>query len=79
MGWIADKDNATYYYTTPVKATQLSPELLKTPLTLAEETWNGGTVYQVVNVFAEAIQAEPKEAVEAAWPFLAGRLNPAGE
>lgn len=78
-GWIPDSENATYYYTNPVKAGQTSGELLKAPLTLAGETWNGKTVYQVVNVFAEAIQAEPKEAVEAAWPFLDRFLNPAGE
>lgn len=78
-GWTAGKAGGTgdpervYYYTKPVAAGETTEtNLLKTPLVLVQEDYNGETVYQVVEVFAEAIQAEPKEAVKAAWPNFDG-------
>lgn len=71
-GWIAGETSDIYYYETPVDVGETTQSnLLKEPLVLAKEEYNGETVYQVVEVFAEAIQAEPDEAVEAAWPFFA--------
>lgn len=73
-GWVAfDNENNTYYYTKPVKAGETSPQLLAEPIILTERTEeNGKTIYQVVEVFAEAIQAdgvtdEGVSAVEYAW------------
>lgn len=54
-GWLEDKDNDTYYYQYPVKAGAETPNLLATPLVLtkSDDGYN-----QVIEVFAEAIQAE---------------------
>lgn len=54
-GWLADTDNDTYYYKSPVKAGAETPNLLATPLALmkSDDGYN-----QVIEVFAEAIQAE---------------------
>lgn len=74
--WLEDAENNTYYYQTPVKPDeQTEQNLLKTPIVLAEDTFNGEPVYQVVQVFAEAIQAQPKDAVRNAWPFMASHIN----
>ena len=74
--WLADRENDTYYYKTAVEpGKQTEHNLLKTTIVLAEDTFNGETVYQVVQVFAEAIQAEPKKAVQNAWPFLASQFD----
>ena len=38
------------------------------PFTLAEKELLGGTtIYQVVEVFAEAVQAEPADAAQEVW------------
>ena len=59
--WVEVGDN-TYYYTLPVSPDAVV-SLLKTPVVLAaEDGYN-----QVVEVFAEAIQADPGDAVEEAW------------
>ena len=70
--WLYDEENDTYYYKTAVAPNKLTEhDLLKKPLILAEEQFDGETVYQVVQVFAEAVQAEPEKAVREAWPFFA--------
>lgn len=65
-------ENDTYYCTKPVKPNGVTPELLATPIILTQMDENGKTIYQVVEVFAEAIQAdgvtdEGVSAVEYAW------------
>lgn len=65
-GWIAGADH-TYYYPTPVEPGEKT-EILCDPITLGTvELADGKTVYQVLEVFAEAIQAEPVRAVHEAW------------
>lgn len=63
-----------YYYTKPVAPGGLTDNLFasssdKITLTPVEQEVDGKTVtyYQVVEVFAEAIQSAPKEAVKEAW------------
>lgn len=63
--WIA-KENHTYYYSNPVDPSGKT-KLLCDPVTLEKTQIDGKTVYQVLEVFAEAIQAEPTSAVEGAW------------
>ena len=65
-GWIAGADH-TYYYPTPVEPGEKT-EILCDPITLdTVELADGTPVYQVLEVFAEAIQAEPVRAVQEAW------------
>lgn len=52
--WLADTDNDTYYYQHPVKPDESTDNLLKDAITLISE----GGYNQVIEVFAEAIQAE---------------------
>lgn len=62
--WIADVDNDVYYYKHPVAPNANTENLLeKTQITLVTEDG----YKQVVEVFAEAIQAVPKKAVENSW------------
>ena len=61
-GWIPGSDNI-YYYSSPVEPTQAPLELLASPITLEEEDG----YRQVVDVFAEAIQAKPVKAAEDSW------------
>ena len=61
--WIAGKDN-TFYYPLPVAAGDTTPELLSSSITLVVDA-DGNR--QVIDVFAEAIQAKPTTAVEEAW------------
>lgn len=71
-GWMAGESKDVFYYTSPVAAGKTTESnLLQSPLELAQEDDNGETFYQVVKVFAEAVQAEPEDAVKAAWPFFA--------
>ena len=78
-GWLPGEDN-TYYCTEPIEPNGYTPVLCE-PFTLQEKaTRDGQTVYQVVEVFAEAIQAEPVSAVAAAWKVTVaedGALKPA--
>lgn len=62
--WYCDEEHNTYYCKTPVKVGEKSPELLASPIILKEEVESGKTFYQVVEVFAEAIQAEGETAFE---------------
>lgn len=61
--WIEGSKD-TYYYKIPVKPMNFTAELLTAPIELGE-TPDG--YRQVVEVFAEAIQSEPVEAVEKSW------------
>ena len=65
-GWISGSDN-TYYYQSPVSSlapNNMTAELLSTPIFLEQDA-NG--YLQVVEVFAEAMQSEPKQAVQNSW------------
>lgn len=65
-GWISGADH-TYYYPTPVEP-GAKTGILCDPITLGTvELADGTPVYQVLEVFAEAIQAEPVGAVQEAW------------
>ena len=66
QGWIAGKEH-TYYYTEAVEPGGFT-SVLCDPFPLSEETLSDGTaVFQVVQVFAECIQAEPTDAVRQSW------------
>lgn len=60
--WIKGS-NDTYYYNTPVSPGLFTGELLKSPITLTEEDG----CKQVIEVFAEAIQSKPDNAVKNSW------------
>lgn len=62
-GWIQGANN-TYYYKTPVSPEAYTGSLLSSPITL-EKDENG--YMQVIEVFAEAIQSEPRSAVTGSW------------
>ena len=65
-GWIAGADH-TYCFHYPVEPGKAT-EILCEPFTLGQtQLENGSTVYQVIEVIAEAIQAEPISAVREAW------------
>lgn len=61
--WIADADNQTYYCKKPIKAGEVTVNLLSSNYTLEIEDG----YRKVVEVFAEAIQADPASAVESSW------------
>lgn len=61
-GWIKGTDN-TYYYPDPVVPGGTTLSLLGGSIVLAEEDG----YRQVVEVFADAIQSEPKRAVTESW------------
>jgi len=71
--WIAGGDN-TYYYKTPVAPDKLTGTLLGSAITLQEDAENGK--YQVIEVFADAIQSQPETAVKESWGVT---LNDAGQ
>ena len=65
-GWIAGA-NHTYYYPFPTDPGGMT-EILCEPFTLGQmQLADGKTVYQVIEVIAEAVQAEPISAVQEAW------------
>ena len=65
-GWITGATN-TYYYPYPVEPGSLTGILCE-PFTLGQTQLENGTmVYQVIEVIAEAVQAEPISAVQEAW------------
>lgn len=72
--WMKGEDD-TFYYRTPLEAKGKAYNLLKDKLVLEERTFNGEPVYQVVNAFAEAIQANPPQAVKEAWPGFSPSQN----
>lgn len=64
--WLKKGD--IYYCLNPVKPTESAPELLTAPLVLkTKETSDREIIYQVVEVFAEAIQSKPTDAVTESW------------
>lgn len=66
VNWLKGENN-TYYYITPVAPGELSGILCE-PIILAEKTTaDGETVYMVLTVLPEAIQAEPSSAAAEAW------------
>ena len=65
-GWIAGA-NHTYYFPYSVEPGEAT-EILCEPFTLGQTRLeNGTTVYQVIEVIAEAVQAEPISAVQETW------------
>ncbi len=68
-GWIAG-ENYTFYYLFPIEPGVMTGILCE-PVVLGQTQLTDGTeVYQVLEVFAEAIQAEPATAVREAWGVL---------
>lgn len=61
--WVKDADSDTYYYRLPVATGAQTSNLLKTALVLGSEDG----YRQVVDIFAEAIQANPAEAAQSSW------------
>ena len=65
-GWIAGA-NHTYYFPYSVEPGEAT-EILCEPFTLGQtQLENGTTVYQVIEVIAEAVQAEPSDAAQEVW------------
>jgi hypothetical protein len=58
-------DDYTYYYKLPVVKDGFTDELLKAPIKLQGDTENGH--FQVVEVFADAIQSQPVKAAANSW------------
>lgn len=69
--WIEGLNN-TYYYQKPVAPDELTDNLLSSPIILVKDE-NGYS--QVLEVFAEAIQSEPQNAVTSSWGVI---LDPNG-
>jgi hypothetical protein len=61
-GWVVGSDN-TYYYSKPIAPGGITPNLLDVNMTLDETDG----YLQVVEVFADAIQSKPAEAVTGSW------------
>ena len=61
-GWLKGEDN-TFYYKVPVAPGKSTPSLFSGSLTLGQN----GEFLQVIDVFAEAIQANPATAVTTSW------------
>ena len=65
-GWIAGA-NHTYYYPYPTEPGN-STGILCEPFSLGQmQLADGKTVYQVIEVIAEAVQAEPSDAAQKVW------------
>lgn len=62
-GWLKGENN-TYYYKTPVSPTKQTESLLSSPITLEKDA---DGYMQVIDVFAEAIQSKPHNAVSDSW------------
>lgn len=62
-GWIQGSNN-TYYYQTPVSPDGFTGQLSSTPVVLQKD---GNGYLQTVEIFAEAIQSEPVNAVQNSW------------
>ena len=73
-GWVVGSDN-TYYYSKPIAPDAATPNLLSGSITLVEEDG----CLQVVEVFADAIQSKPEEAVTGSWrvAITAGQITSA--
>ena len=65
-GWITGA-NHTYYYPSPIDPGGMT-EILCEPFSLGHtQLENGSTVYQVIELIAEAVQAEPSDAAQEDW------------
>ncbi len=65
-GWF-EGESQTYYYNKAISPESFT-EILCSPIILeTNQDINGKTVYQKVDVFAEAIQSSPKKAAELSW------------
>lgn len=62
--WIVGADN-TYYYALPVNPNGITGNLLTESITMAQDEKTG--YYQVIEVFADAIQSKPEAAVTESW------------
>ena len=62
-GWLKGENN-TYYYKTPVSPTNQTESLLSSPIILQNDA---DGYMQVIDVFAEAIQSKPHNAVSDSW------------
>lgn len=72
--WFTDAaDDYTYYYRPVVESGQSTGEFLQAPIVLKEDVYQGEPVYQVLEIFAEAMQAEPEHIVETYWHDNTGR------
>lgn len=79
-GWMQGADGA-YYYPAAVEPGGFTGTL-SSPLDLQTSVdANGNSVYQAVDLLAEAVQAEPTAAVAEAWGATVeqGRLQPPGD
>ena len=63
------KDN-TYYYKVPIRSKTKTVELLKSPIVLESKEVEGKMLHQEIDVFAEAIQSVPQEAVTTSWNVI---------
>ncbi len=71
--WLKDPNSDIYYYKTPVAPGALTEDLLNRPITLVTDKWETEEpVYQVVEVFAETVQAFPPAAVVDCWGLNVG-------
>ena len=61
--WVKDAASDTYYYKLPVATGAQTSNLLETALVLGSEDG----YRQVIDIFAEAIQANPAEAAQNSW------------
>lgn len=61
-GWLEGTDN-TFYYKVPVAPDKSTPSLFSGSITLEQKDG----LKQVIDVFAEAIQANPEDAAEESW------------
>ncbi len=64
--WIKGSHD-TYYCKAAVAPEENTPELLKTAVTLGTATFSNATVYQVLEVIPEAVQAAPAAAAGDLW------------
>lgn len=62
-GWMKSSGSNTYSYATPIDPDAQTSELLLAPISQQVD----GEYKQIIDVFAEAIQADPGDAVEEAW------------
>ncbi|MBQ3008434.1 MAG: hypothetical protein IJD80_02490 [Oscillospiraceae bacterium] len=65
--WLKDASENTYCYKEPLKPKAKTTNLLGSNIILGTKVVNDVTYYQVVEVFAKAIQSQPEKAVENSW------------
>lgn len=61
--WVYNAKQDIYYYKNPVKPNEFTSNLLSASIPLN----NSSTEYQVIDVFAEAIQSQPIDAIIDSW------------